>query len=131
MVSLSQTCRYLHAQTIPLIYRHTTVDLHAVYASQDALSRADGPLPPCLAQLQGMARNSQGQCHHVQKLSVVNEGDWSVVQESLLYSSMHTIADNLLDERNGIQFLINCLLEAAIPFMKRLVEFEYAICSML
>lgn len=120
LVSLSRVSRYLNVQTVPLIYEHTTVDLKPVYVNKDALSRAAGLPPPFLAQLQGMARNTQGQCQFIRRLSIINLDDWKIAERN-----PPEAANDLLDERNGIQFFINSFLEMAIPRMDQLSEFEY------
>lgn len=68
-----------------------------------------------------MARNTQGQCQFIRRLSIINVDDWKIVDRNFGRTG---VAD-LLDERNGMQFFINSLLEMAIPLMNRLSEFEY------
>jgi hypothetical protein len=94
------------------------VDLHDLYAQKDSLCRSQGPPPPCVNQLQGLARNTQGQCYYVRRLAVVNQSDFKTRNE------IDTMT--VLDERNGTQLFVNSLLEMAIRRMERLTEFEYA-----
>ncbi|KAK2757199.1 hypothetical protein FQN54_004713 [Arachnomyces sp. PD_36] len=128
LASVAQVCQYLHALAIPWLYRHTTIDLQRVYTQKNGTSRADGPYPSCMAQLQGLARNSQGQCQYVQRLSIVHKSDFEFRQHKFgQHAFLNKDVASILDERNGTQFFVNSLLETAIQSMRCLTEFEWTV----
>ncbi|KAF7116499.1 hypothetical protein CNMCM5793_004787 [Aspergillus hiratsukae] len=121
LASLSRVSRLLNAQTTPLLYKHTVLDIRAAtYAPY-----ATGYTERRRAQLHGLALNTQNQCQNITTLTVKNSHPQN--NSNIFWRNARMPPDDGQSlshaEKNPFLSLVCSMVEIALRQMPRLDEF--------